>query len=73
VAFAIGPEVKGGIYGVYPETRAEAPEQGNLVPNLGFRGVYSTILDDWMRLYPVSIVNGQFEQPSFIETNGGSA
>ena len=31
VSFAIGPAVKGGQYGVYPETRAEALDQGELV------------------------------------------
>ena len=70
VSFVIGPEVKGGMYGVYPETRAEALEQGDLVPNLDFRGVYSTILEDWMGLDPLPIVNGQFEQPKFLSTNG---
>ena len=73
VAFAIGPKVKGGTYGEYPQTRAEALEQGDLVPNQDFRGVYSTILEDWMRLDPVPIVNGQFEKPGFLESNGGSA
>jgi uncharacterized protein (DUF1501 family) len=63
---AIGPRVKGGMHGVYPDTRPEALEQGDLVPNQDFRGVYSTILEDWLDLDPVSIVNGQFEQPQFV-------
>ena len=50
VAFAIGPNVNGGFYSEYPETRAEALQQGDLVPNQDFRGVYSTILEDWMKL-----------------------
>ncbi|MCH7745237.1 MAG: DUF1501 domain-containing protein [Chloroflexi bacterium] len=70
VAFAIGPNVKGGMYSVYPETRPEALEQGDMVPNLDFRGVYSTILEDWMHLEASPIVNGQFEQVKFIK-NGG--
>jgi uncharacterized protein (DUF1501 family) len=70
VSFLIGPKVKGGMYGAYPETRAEALEQGDLVPNLDFRGVYSTILEDWMGLDPIPIVNGQFEQPKFLSANG---
>ena len=70
VAFAIGPNVKGGMYSVYPETRPEALEQGDMVPNLDFRGVYSTILEDWMHLEAAPIVNGQFEQVKFIK-NGG--
>ncbi len=72
VAFAIGPSVKGGMYSEYPETRPEALEQGDLVPNQDYRGVYSTILEDWMSLEASPIVNGQFEQPKFIEANGHS-
>ena len=71
VAFAIGPSIKGGMYSVYPETRAEALQQGDLVPNLDFRGVYSTILERWLGLDPVPIVNGQFEQPHFLGNGGG--
>jgi uncharacterized protein (DUF1501 family) len=67
VAFAIGPNVKGGMYSVYPETRAEALEHGDLVPNQDFRGVYSTILESWLGLEAAPIVNGHFEQPDFIE------
>ena len=73
VSFLIGPKVKGGFYSTYPETRTEALQQGDLVPNLDFRGVYSGILEDWIGLDPVPIVNGQFEQPKFFESNGGSA
>ncbi len=67
VCFAIGPSVKGGMYSEYPNTNADALEQGDLVPNQDFRGVYSTLLDDWMSLDPVSIVGGHFERPKFIE------
>jgi uncharacterized protein (DUF1501 family) len=71
VAFAIGPSVKGGMYSRYPETRPEALEQGDLVPNLDFRGAYTTILEDWLHLDAAPIVNGQFEAPAFIG-NGGT-
>ena len=73
VSFAIGPKVNGGMFGVYPDPRAEALEQGDLVPNQDFRGVYSTILEDWLELDPVPIVNGQFEKPDFVDRNGDSA
>ena len=64
--FAIGPSVAGGMHSEYPQTRAEALEQGDLVPNLDFRGVYSTILEDWLGLDAVPIVNGHFEKPGFV-------
>jgi len=67
VAFALGPRVKGGFYSEYPETRADALEQGDMVPNMDYRGVYSTILEDWMEMDAPGIVNGQFEQPKFIK------
>ena len=66
--FAIGPAVAGGMHGEYPETRAEALEQGDLVPNQDFRGVYSNLLEDWLRLDPTPIVDGRFEQPKFVAT-----
>ena len=64
--FAIGPSVAGGMHSEYPQTRAKALEQGDLVPNLDFRGVYSTILEDWLGLDAVPIVNGHFEKPGFV-------
>jgi uncharacterized protein (DUF1501 family) len=72
VSFVIGPSAKGGMFSEYPATNAGALEQGDLVPNQDYRGVYSTVLEDWLHLDPVPIVNGQFEQPAFVETNGGS-
>lgn len=66
VSFAIGPQVAGGMYGSYPETRAEALTDGDLAPNLDFRGLYSTVLEDWMGVDATPIVNGRFEKPTFI-------
>ena len=66
VSFLIGPRVKGGMYSEYPETRTGALQQGDMVPNLDFRGVYSAVLEDWMGLDPVPIVNGHFKQPKFF-------
>ena len=66
VSFVIGPRVKGGMYGYYPETQAEKLDQGDLVPNVDFRSAYSTILDGWLGLDPVPIVNGQFEDLAFV-------
>jgi uncharacterized protein (DUF1501 family) len=70
VAFAIGPRIKGGMYSEYPQTSKEKLEQGDLVPNQDYRGVYSTILEDWLHLEAKPIVNGSFERPHFIKTNG---
>ena len=66
VAFAVGPRVKGGMYSEYPETRTEALADGDLAPTLDFRGVYATLLEDWMGLDSGPLVNGRFEQPGFV-------
>ncbi len=66
VSFAIGPQVAGGMYSSYPETRAEALQDGDLAPNLDFRGLYTTVLEDWMGVDATPIVNGRFEKPAFI-------
>ena len=65
-AFVIGDPVKGGQYSEYPSTKLEDLQQGDLVPNTDFRGVYSTILEDWLGLDPKPIVEGSFEKINFL-------
>jgi uncharacterized protein (DUF1501 family) len=65
-ALAIGEPVKGGQYGEYPSRKAEDLTQGDLAPNLDFRGLYSTVLEDWLSLDAVPIVKGNFEKPRFL-------
>ena len=69
VSFVIGPRVNGGMYSRYPETRAEALEQGDLVPNQDFRGVYTTLLEDWLEVEAAPIVNGAFSSEKFIQSS----
>ena len=66
VAFAIGDTVKGGQYSEYPSLKAEDLEQGDLVPNQDFRGLYSTLLEDHLGLDAKAIVEGEFEKPRFL-------
>ena len=73
VSFVIGPGVQGGMFSEFPDTNPESLDQGDLVPNQDFRGVYSTVLEDWFNFDPTPIVNGQFEQPKFVKANGGAA
>ena len=65
-AFALGEPVKGGFYGEYPSRRPEDLSQGDLAPNLDFRGFYATVLEDWMGLDAKPIVKGEFEKPKFL-------
>jgi uncharacterized protein (DUF1501 family) len=64
--FVLGEQVKGGHYGEYPSLKTEDLVQGDLNPNMDFRGVYSTILEKWLKLNPKPIVGGTFEQPAFL-------
>jgi uncharacterized protein (DUF1501 family) len=64
--FVLGENVQGGHFGEYPSLKAEALVQGDLNPNMDFRGVYSTILEKWMKLDAKPIVGGTFEQPAFL-------
>ena len=65
-AFVIGDRVKGGQYSEYPSLKPGDLEQGDVVPNVDFRGVYSTILEDWLGLDAKPIVEGSFEKPAFL-------
>ena len=63
IAFAVGEQVKGGIYGEYPSLEPSQQEEGgNLKFNLDFRSVYTSILEDWFGLDPKAIVGGSFEK-----------
>jgi uncharacterized protein (DUF1501 family) len=64
-AFAIGESVQGGQYSEYPSMKAEHLSQGDLVPNQDFRGVYTGILEDWLKLDAQPIVGGAFEKLAF--------
>ena len=64
--FVIGDAVKGGQYSDYPSRKPGDLEQGDLVPNTDFRGIYSTLLEDWLGLDAVSIVGGTFDKSPFL-------
>ena len=67
VAFVVGEDVKGGLYGTYPSLEpSEQEEGGNLKSSMDFRSVYTTILEDWMHMDPVPIVGGNYEKIPFL-------
>jgi uncharacterized protein (DUF1501 family) len=65
-AFVIGDRVKGGQYSEYPSLKSADLEQGDVVPNVDFRGLYTTILEDWLQLDAKPLVEGAFEKISFL-------
>ena len=70
VALVIGPSVSGGLYGEYPSLKPDDLTQGDLIPGQDFRGVYGTVLEDWMGLDSVPIIKGRYDQPAFITGTG---
>ena len=67
VAIAIGDPVVGGHHSEYPSRKPADLQTGDLVPNIDFRGVYSTLLEDWMGLDAKPIVGGTFEKLDYIK------
>ena len=64
-AFLIGDRVEGGLYGQYPSLElADLTNGEDMGFNIDFRGVYSTLLDQWLGLDASPIVNGTYEQIS---------
>ena len=67
LAIAVGEPVKGGYHSEYPSRKPEDLQYGDLVPSIDFRGLYSTLLEDWMGLDAKPIVGGTFEKVDFIK------
>ena len=62
-AFIIGDNVKGGLYAEYPSLDPARWVHGeDLEHTIDFRGIYGTLLEQWMGVDPTPIVNGNFEQ-----------
>lgn len=62
-AFIIGDSIQGGLYSEYPRLEPENWENGeDLEHTIDFRGVYGTLLEQWMNIEPSEIIGGQFEQ-----------
>jgi uncharacterized protein (DUF1501 family) len=62
-AFIIGDRVVGGLYSEYPSLApADWLNGEDLRHTFDFRGVYGTLLEQWLGLDPTSIVGGTYEQ-----------
>ena len=66
VAFVIGNNVKGGLYGEYPSLDESKLLEGDLHFNNDFRGLYSTLLENWIGIDAKTIVGGNFEKMDFV-------
>ena len=62
-AFIIGERVEGGLYAEYPSLDPKTFANGeDLAHTFDFRGVYATLLEQWMSVDAVDIVRGKYEQ-----------
>ena len=61
--FLFGKNVKGGLYSEYPSLAPSDWEHGeDLKHTIDFRGIYGTVLEQWLDLDAKPIVKGEFEQ-----------
>ena len=67
IAWVVGENVKGGIYGEYPSLEPSQQEEGgNLKYSMDFRSIYTTIVEDWFKMDAQPIVGGSFEKVNFL-------
>ena len=64
-AFIFGKNVKGGLYSEYPSLDpADWEHSEDLQHTIDFRGIYGTVLEQWLEIEARPIVKGDFEQIS---------
>jgi uncharacterized protein (DUF1501 family) len=62
-AFLFGSRVEGGLYAEYPSLDPSDWEHGeDLKHTIDFRGIYGTVLEQWLGVEAEPIVKGRFEQ-----------
>ncbi len=62
-AFLIGKPVEGGLYSEYPSLdRSQWAKGEDLEHTIDYRGIYGTLLEQWLSVEAAPIVNGHYEQ-----------
>ena len=62
-AYIFGKNVRGGLYSEYPSLNPSDWEHGeDLKHTIDFRGIYGTVLEQWLNIEASPIVKGNFEQ-----------
>ncbi len=56
VAFVIGDNVRGGLYGEYPSLTAANLVNGNMKITLDYRSMYATVIQDWLGVDAASVL-----------------
>jgi uncharacterized protein (DUF1501 family) len=60
----VGKPVKGGLYGEYPSL--SNLDEGDLKFTTDFRGVYATVLDNWLGANSELVLSGRYENLKFV-------
>jgi len=69
-AFLVGKPVDGGLYCEYPSLERDRWVKGeDLEHTIDYRGIYGTVLEQWLGLEASPIVQGTFEQINPFKTN----
>ena len=69
-AYIVGKPIAGGLYSEYPSLERERWAKGeDLEHTIDFRGIYGTILEQWLGLDASPIVNGSYEQINPFKSN----
>ena len=70
-AFVLGRPVSGGLHGEYPSLDPADHDTGDLRHTNDFRGLYATVLENWLGIPSSPIVGGNFEKlPLFAGSTG---
>jgi uncharacterized protein (DUF1501 family) len=62
--FVLGGNIKPGIYGHQPSL--EQLDAGDLIYNIDFRSVYSTVLNSWLRAPVAKVLGRDFGRLDFV-------
>jgi uncharacterized protein (DUF1501 family) len=63
--FVVGGKVKGGLYGQDP-ILSTLDDNGDLIFNIDFRSVYSTVIDGWLGGNSAQVLGSSYEHVGFV-------
>ena len=66
-SLVIGERVKGGLFAEYPSLELDQQDNGDLRFTYDFRGLYATLLEQWLGIDATPIVGGTYEQLPIVE------
>ena len=68
--FVIGDNVNGGLHGAQPSLTS-LDDDGNLVPAVDFRSVYSDVLQNWLKSDAAGLLGGSYAGLSLFKSGPG--